>query len=76
MGNKKDHSQRTLILFKNVAIRPNIARVLDQRVFEVSVKPDGLGRQIDNAKTVPKAKNITFGDLYDAQGKRIYLKEK
>ena len=54
----------------------SLKQVLDQRIFEASLKPDGLGRQIDNAKTVPKAKNITFGDLHDAQGKRIYFKEK
>ena len=50
--------------------------VLEQRVSQASLKPDGLGRQFENAKAVPKAKNITFGDLYDTQGKRIYSKEK
>ncbi len=50
--------------------------VLEQRISQASIKPDGLGRQIENAKAMQKAKNITFGDLHDKQGKRTYLKEK
>ena len=50
--------------------------VLEQRISLASIEPDGLGRQIENAKAMPKAKNITFGDLHDKQGKRTYLKEK
>ena len=57
-------------------VMDSLKQVLDQRIFEASVKPDGLGRQIDNAKTLPKAKNITYGDLHDTQGKIIYFKEK
>ena len=75
----KNDEKELLNLASNQAyktVMDSLKQVLDQRIFEASVKPDGLGRQIDNAKTVPKAKNITFGDLHDAQGKRIYLKEK
>jgi arylsulfatase A-like enzyme len=50
--------------------------ILEQRIYEASRKPDGLGRQIENAKPMPKTKNITFGDLHDINGKRTYLKDK
>ena len=50
--------------------------VIEQRINEASIKPEGLGRQFENAKPIPKAGNITFGDIHDANGKRTYLKKK
>ena len=50
--------------------------VIEQRIAEASIKPEGLGRQFENAKPIPKAGNITFGDIHDANGKRTYLKKK
>ena len=57
-------------------VKDSLRMVLEQRISQASIKPDGLGRQIENAKSMPKAKNITFGDLHDEHGKRTYLKEK
>jgi hypothetical protein len=50
--------------------------VIERRITEASIKPEGLGRQIENAKPIPKAGNITYGDIHDAKGKRTYLKKK
>ena len=49
--------------------------VIEQRISEASIKPEGLGRQFENAKQMPKAKNITFGDIHDTNGNRTYLKK-
>jgi arylsulfatase A-like enzyme len=49
--------------------------VIKQRIAKASIKPEGLGRQFENAKPIPKAGNITFGDIHDANGKRTYLKK-
>ena len=50
--------------------------VIEQRIAEASIKPEGLGRQFENAKPMPKAKNITFGDIHDINGQILYLKNK
>ena len=44
--------------------------------LEASIKPKGVGRQFENAKPMPKAKNITFGDIHDANGEIMYFKKK
>ncbi len=56
-------------------IKDSLSTVLDLRIAQANVKPDGLGRQFDNAKQLPKAKNITYGDLFDESGKKYKSKE-
>ena len=48
--------------------------VIENRIVEASVKPENLGRQFENVKPMNKAKNITFGDIYDEEGNLLYLK--
>ena len=48
---------------------------LNQRISESMQKPDGLGRQFNNISPVPKAKNITLGDLHDIEDKIYILKK-
>ena len=50
--------------------------VLESRIAESEVKPEGLGRQFDNAKPAHKAPNITHGDLFDEHGEQTFLKPK
>ena len=50
--------------------------VIEQRIAEASIKPEGLGRQFENAKPMYKAKNITFGDIHTADGEIIYFEDK
>ena len=57
-------------------VMDSLKLVIDQRITDASIKPEGLGRQFENAKPLPKAKNITFGDIHDTNGKRTYLKKK
>ena len=50
--------------------------VIEQRIADASIKPEGLGRQFENANPMYKAKNITFGDIHDENGEILYLKKK
>ncbi len=50
--------------------------LIDKRITEASTIPKDLGRQFKNAKSMYKAKNITFGDIHDTNGEIIYLKNK
>ncbi len=50
--------------------------VIDQRINDASIKPEGLGRQIEDAKPMYKAKNITYGDIHDTNGEILYFKKK
>tara|TARA_B100000963_G_scaffold93023_1_gene80107 strand:+ start:169 stop:1719 length:1551 start_codon:yes stop_codon:yes gene_type:complete len=49
--------------------------IIEKRITEASIKPDGLGRQIKNIKSTYKAKNITFGDIHDINNKILYFKD-
>tara|TARA_B110000003_G_scaffold90066_1_gene92117 strand:+ start:519 stop:2081 length:1563 start_codon:yes stop_codon:yes gene_type:complete len=57
-------------------VMDSLKLMIDKRIADASIIPEGLGRQFENAKPIPKAKNITFGDTHDINGKRIYLKKK
>ena len=66
----------------NLASNPEYSVVMDslkliikQRIVEASIKPDGLGRQFENAKSMYKAKNITFGDIHNSNNEIIFLKK-
>ncbi len=64
----------------NLSNDPNYYRVLDSlkkelemRISNSKLKPKGVGRQFEQ-KSYRKAPNITPGDKYDKNGKRIYFK--
>lgn len=48
--------------------------MIEKRILDASIKPEGLGRQFENAKLMQKAKNITYGDLHDLNGEILYYK--
>jgi hypothetical protein len=50
--------------------------VIEERIADASIKPKNLGRQFENAKSMYKAKNITFGDIHDVNGEIMYFKKK
>jgi hypothetical protein len=52
----------------------SLVKIIDGRIINANTKPDGLGRQISNVKPITKPLNLTYGDLYDENGKRIFLK--
>ena len=56
-------------------IMDSLKLVIEQRIIEASIKPKGLGRQFEDAKPTPKAKNITFGDIHDVNGGILYFKK-
>ena len=56
-------------------IMDSLKLVIEQRIIEASIKPKGLGRQFEDAKPTPKAKNITFGDIHDVNGEILYFKK-
>ena len=58
------------------AVMDSLKLVIEQRIADASIKPEGLGRQFENAKPMYKAKNITFGDIHEINGEIIYLKKK
>ena len=59
-----------------VQVMDTLKLLIDKRITEASTVPKGLGRQFENAKSMYKAKNITFGDIHDINGEIIYLKNK
>ena len=48
--------------------------MIEKRILDASIKPEGLGRQFENAKLMQKSKNITYGDLHDLNGEILYYK--
>ena len=59
-----------------IEIMDSLKLVIEQRIAEASIKPEGLGRQFENAKPMYKAKNITFGDIHTVDGEIIYFEDK
>ncbi len=57
-------------------VMDSLKLMIEERINDASNKPEGLGRQIENAKSMYKAKNITFGDIHDINGEIIYSKKK
>jgi len=53
----------------------SLKTIIDKRINEVNIIPNGLGRQLINVKSLNKAPNLTFGDLHNEKGKRTYFKE-
>ena len=56
-------------------ILDSLKKIIDMRINDVNIIPDGIGRQFINAKALNKAPNLTFGDLHNEKGKRTYFKE-
>ena len=50
--------------------------LIEQRIADASIIPEGVGRQFENIKPMHKEKNITFGDLHELDGEIIYFKNK
>tara|TARA_B100000886_G_C20420216_1_gene491200 strand:- start:1510 stop:3069 length:1560 start_codon:yes stop_codon:yes gene_type:complete len=65
LANRQDYEQ----------VMDSLKLVIEQRITEASTKPEGLGRQFENAKPMHKAKNITFGDIHDTNGDVLYYKK-
>ena len=57
-------------------VMDSLKLVIEKRIVEASIKPDGLGRQFEKVKPMYKAKNITFGDIHDEEGEISHLKKK
>ena len=57
-----------------IEVMDSLKLVIEQRITEASIKPEGLGRQFKNAKPMFKAKNITFGDIHDINGEILNFK--
>ena len=58
-----------------IEVMDSLKIILNQRIRESMIKPDGLGRQFNNVEPLHKAKNITLGDLHDIEGKIYMLKK-
>ena len=56
-------------------VMDSLKLVIEQRITEASIKPEGLGRQFENVKPMFKAKNITFGDIHDINGDIMYYRK-
>jgi hypothetical protein len=57
-------------------VMDSLKLVIEQRIADASTKPKNLGRQFENAKSMYKAKNITFGDIHDVNGEIMYFRKK
>ena len=57
-------------------VMDSLKLVIEKRIVEASIKPEGLGRQFEKVKPMYKAKNITFGDIHDEEGEISHLKKK
>ena len=57
-------------------VMDSLKLVIEQRIADASIKPKNLGRQFENAKSMYKAKNITFEDIHDVNGEIMYYKKK
>ena len=55
-------------------IRDSLIKTINRRIIQADMKPEGIGRQIENVKPTPRITNVTYGDIHNENGKRIYLK--
>ena len=70
-------SNELINLANNIEFKPlldSLTIVLNERIKNANKIPDELGRRFDNPKAINKAPNMTFGDIYDENGKRIRMK--
>jgi len=55
-------------------IRDSLIQTINHRIIQAHIKPEGIGRQIENVKPTPRITNVTYGDIHSENGKRTYLK--
>ena len=55
-------------------IRDSLIQSINRRIIQADLKPEGLGRQIENVKPTPRITNVTYGDIHNENGKRTYFK--
>ena len=55
-------------------IRDSLIQTINRRIIQADMKPEGIGRQIENVKPTPRITNVTYGDIHNENGKRTYLK--
>ena len=70
-------SNELINLANSIEFKPlldSLTVVLYERIKNANKIPDELGRRFDNPKAINKAPNMTFGDIYDENGKRIRMK--
>ena len=75
----KNDEKELINLFGNEdysVVEDTLKLLIEQRISEASIKPEGLGRQFENAQSMHKAKNITFGDIHDTNGEILQFKAK
>jgi len=75
----KNDKKELINLFGNEdysVVEDSLKLLIEQRIIEASIKPDGLGRQFKNVQSMHKAKNITFGDIHDTNGEILQFKAK
>ena len=75
----KNDKKELINLFGNEdysVVEDSLKLLIEQRISEASIKPEGLGRQFENAQSMHKAKNITFGDIHDTNGEILQFKAK
>ena len=44
------------------------------RIYNSTLRPEGVGRQRENVKNLDRAPNITYGDKYDIEGNITFMK--
>ena len=57
-------------------IRDSLIQTINSRIIQADMKPNGIGRQIENVKPFSRIINVTYGDIHNEKGKRTYLKPK
>ena len=56
------------------SICDSLIQTINLRIAQADMKPEGLGRQIENVKPMPRITNVTYGDIYNENGNRTFLK--
>ena len=56
------------------SICDSLIQTINLRIAQADIKPEGLGRQIENVKPMPRITNVTYGDIYNENGNRTFLK--
>ena len=56
------------------SICDSLIKTINLRIAQADMKPEGLGRQIENVKPIPRITNVTYGDIYNENGNRTFLK--
>lgn len=55
-------------------IRDSLIQTINRRIIQADMKPEGIGRQIENVKPTPRITNVTYGDIHNENGNRTFLK--